>query len=110
VAAGTATVTASLEGLSGAATLTVANARLLSVAVTPSPFTVAVGGTQALVATGTFSDGSAADITRQCVWSSSSKTLAIVSRGGVVKGRQAGGVTITAKRSGKLGRASGTVE
>jgi uncharacterized protein YjdB len=110
VAVGTATITAGLQGLSGAATLTVANARLLSVAVTPAPFTVSVGGTQALVATGTFSDGNTADITRQCVWSSSSKALAVVSRGGVVKGLQAGGVTITAKRSGKLGRASGTVE
>ena len=60
VAAGTATLTAHLEGVSGTATLTVANARLVSVAVTPAPFTVAVGGTQALVATGTFSDQSTA--------------------------------------------------
>ena len=67
-----------------------------------------VGGR--LVATGTFSDQSTADITRQCVWSSSSKALAVVSRGGVVRGVQPGAVTITAKRSGKFGRASGTVE
>lgn len=107
---GTVTLTAALDGVSGTATLTVGNAKLVSVAVTPAPFTVAVAGAQPLRATGTFSDGSTADVTRQCVWSSSAKPIAIVSRAGVVTGVAAGQVTITAKRSGKLGRASGTVE
>lgn len=107
---GTVTITATLDGLAGTATLTVGSAKLVSVAVTPAPFTVAVAGPQQLRATGTFSDASTADITRQCVWSSSSKPVAVVSRAGVVTGVSAGQVTITAKRSGKLGRASGEVQ
>jgi uncharacterized protein YjdB len=109
VAPGTVTVTATLDGVSGSATLNVASARLTSIAVEPPTFTVAVGGAQPLRAIGTFSDASTADITRQCVWSSSSKATAVVSRGGVVTGVRAGAVTITAKRSGKQGRAAGDV-
>lgn len=110
LAPGAVTITATLDGVAGTAALTVGSAKLVSVEVTPAPFTVAVAGTQPLRATGTFSDGSEADITRQCVWSSSARAIAVVSRAGVVTGVAAGPVTITAKRSGKLDRASGTVQ
>ncbi|ABC82483.1 Ig-like domain-containing protein [Anaeromyxobacter dehalogenans] len=109
VAPGTTRISAGLDGVVGEATLTVGSARLVSVAVTPSPFEVGVGGTAQLTATGTFSDGGTLDVTRQSVWSSSAKSVATVSRGGVVTGLRAGAVTIQANRAGRKGRADGTV-
>ncbi|BDG09132.1 Ig-like domain-containing protein [Anaeromyxobacter paludicola] len=109
VAPGTATVTASYGGKAATAPVTVGSARLVSYAVTPNPFSVAVRGKLQLRAVGTFSDGSTGDITRQCVWSSSAKSIAWVSKSGVVTGVKAGNVTVTAKKSGARQQASGTV-
>lgn len=110
VAPGTTRISATLGGVAGEATLTVGSARLVSVAVSPSPFAVGVGGTAQLAATGTFSDGSTLDVTRQSVWSSSAKSIATVSRAGVVTALRAGSVTIQANRAGRKGRATGTVQ
>ncbi|ACG74030.1 Ig domain protein group 2 domain protein [Anaeromyxobacter sp. K] len=109
VAPGTARISAALGGVTGEATLTVGSARLVSVAVSPSPFDVGVGGTAQLTATGTFSDGSTLDVTRQSVWSSGTKSIATVSRAGVVTGLRAGAVTVQANRAGRKARADGTV-
>lgn len=109
IAPGTADITAALGGVAGSATLTVTNAKLVSVAVAPATFTVAVRGTQPLQATGTFNDGTTLDITRQCIFSSSSKAVAVVSRAGVVTGVAPGTATVTARRTGKRGQAAVTV-
>lgn len=84
------------------------SARLVPVAVSPSPFAVGVGGTAQLTATGTFSDGSTLDVTRQSVRRSSAKSIATVSRAGVVTGIRAGSVTVQANRAGRKARAAGT--
>ncbi len=95
---GTATIQATIGGMAGGAALQVTNARLSSLAVAPSPFTVAVKGRQSLVATGTFSDGSTLDVTRQCNWTSSAKSIAWVTKAGVVTGMSPGSVTINVRR------------
>jgi uncharacterized protein YjdB len=110
VAAGTATITAATGSVSGAVTLTVTNARLASIAVTPNPFSVSVRRTIQLDAVGTFDDGSTQDLTRQCAWASSARRTARVSQVGVVTGGKKGTVTITASKGGRSGSASGTVE
>ncbi len=109
VAAGTANIIAAIGSVNGSATLTVTSAKITSVAVTPKPFTVAVGGKQQLVAIGTFNDGSTQDVTAQCSWSSSAKSIARVSQGGAVTGLRKGPVTITASKNGKRGSTTGTV-
>jgi uncharacterized protein YjdB len=110
IAPGTASITATLDGISGQATLTVTAAKLVSISVAPNPFAVAVRGTVALTATGTFSDSTTLDVTKQCVWSSSNKSIAWVSKKGVVTGVKTGSVTITAKKGNKKGTATGTVQ
>ena len=50
-----------------------------SIAVTPATSTLVVGGTVALHATGTYSDGTMVDLTSSVVWTSSAPTTASVS-------------------------------
>lgn len=81
VAAGSATITAtSTGGITGAATVTVNNTTLSSAAITPVNPTVAVGGTQQMTATGTWSDASTGDLTYSPIfaWYSTSKSVATV--------------------------------
>ena len=102
-------VTGTLSGVSGSTPLTVTSSKLSTVAITPSPFSVAAGSAIQLTATGTFQDGTVLDVTRQCTWLTSSRAIATVSRTGAVTGAAAGSVTITGKRGPKQGSASGTV-
>jgi trimeric autotransporter adhesin len=75
---GTVTITASVSGIKGTASLTVGSGTLVSLAVTPSAPTVLAGGTQQFTATGTFTDGSTQDITLNAHWSSSSSSVATI--------------------------------
>ncbi|MGY4028283.1 Ig-like domain-containing protein [Aeromonas rivuli] len=83
-------------------TLTVTNAVVTALQVTPATATVPVGFEQAFTAIATFSDGSALDVTRQSAlaWSSSDATVATIdsSKGkkGHATGVAPGTVTITA--------------
>ena len=81
---------------------------LSSIAVTPAAATVAVGHTQALAATGTFSDHSTLALT-DAVWTTSSAAIATVSTSGVVTAKSAGTATITATSAGVGGTAAITV-
>jgi uncharacterized repeat protein (TIGR03803 family) len=104
IAAGTATITATQDGKSGSATLTVIVRMLVSISVTPSSASVFVGWTQQFTATGTYSDGSTANLTSIVMWKSNRKKVATVNSSGLATGVAAGTVTITAKQ----GRISGT--
>src|SRR6266851_9739947 len=71
VAAGTTTITATLGLVSGNTTLTVTNATLSTIDVTPTDPSIANGTTQQFTATGTYSDFTTQDLTTQVAWSSS---------------------------------------
>src|SRR5215813_6477228 len=107
-AGGPDTITASVSGVSGTASLTVIAPTLQSITVTPNSTSVVVGSTVAFTATGLYSDGSSKNITTQAAWTSSNTTLAtIVSTTGVATGVASGGpVTIAATLSGVSGTAS----
>jgi uncharacterized repeat protein (TIGR01451 family) len=75
------TITATYQGVSGSASLTVTAAVLTSVFVGPSTASVTVGNTIQFVATGTFSDGSQGPITGSVDWTSSAPDVAIVNSG-----------------------------
>jgi uncharacterized protein YjdB/lysophospholipase L1-like esterase len=82
VATGAPTVTATFSGANGNATLTINSATLKSLAITPTNPTIALPGTQAFVATGTYSDGSTAVVTNSATWASSDITVATIQTAG----------------------------
>lgn len=100
VARGSSVITATLDGKNGAARLVVADAELVDLAVAPDIAAIARGTTQQFVATGTYSDGSAQDLTRDVTWSvSDSLVLAISNAGdsrGLATGLAPGTVTVSA--------------
>lgn len=111
VAAGSTTVTATVNGISGSATVTVPAAAptLSTIAVTPASPSVTVGGTQQFTATGTYSDGTTKPITSSVTWTTASSSIATISSAGVATGVAAGTTTVTASQNGVNGTASITV-
>lgn len=70
---------------------------LTFILVTPtSPADLAVGSTQQFVATGSYADGSNADISSQVTWASSDSTIATISSTGLAVGVAGGSTDITA--------------
>src|SRR5216117_4143381 len=113
VAAGTTTITATLGLVSGNTTLTVTNATLSSIAVTPTNPSIANGTTRQFTATGTYSDFTTQDLTTQVAWSSSAAGVATISNAGGSQGLAtsvaAGTTTITATLGGVSGSTTLTV-
>lgn len=114
VSVGSANITATLGSVtSSPVQLTVTNAQLSSIQVTPANPAVVKGGTAQLTATGTFTDTTQQDITSQVVWSSSDTAKATVSNAGgsngLVSGAGAGQATITATLGSVQGSATLTV-
>jgi hypothetical protein len=99
VTAGTSTITATL-GKTGTATLTVTPPTLVSIAVSPANPSIAKGTTQQFIATGTYSDASARNITTSVTWASSSASVATISAGGLASGVGTGTSSISATLSG----------
>ena len=110
LAAGVAIITATSEGQSGAATVTVNAAPLVStITIAPSAASVIVGATITLVATAIDQYGNVmpgAPIT----WSTSNAGIATVSASGVVSGVAVGSATITATSGAVSRNASVTVQ
>jgi uncharacterized protein YjdB len=106
--AGTAIVTATSDGVSGTASITVTPAAVASVAVAPKLATLVKGQTIQLTATVLDKYGNV--ITgAPVVWSVSSGRTASVSPTGKVTGKRGGVVTVTATSSGKSDNALITV-
>jgi uncharacterized protein YjdB len=108
VAAGSATLTATSEGKSGTASITVTIVPVAAVAVTPAAPNIRVGGTVQLTATTKDSAGNLLT-GRVVTWASSVPAVATVSATGLVTGVAAGTITITATSEGKSGTATVTV-
>ena len=100
VATGTATITATSEGISGSSTVSVAIPVVASVAIQPRSATILNGSTVQLTATVT--DASGAAITdRAPTWTSTNSTVAIVSASGLVSAIATGTTSIAATLDGK---------
>jgi hypothetical protein len=106
---GTTTITATVNGLTATASLTVSLPTLLSIVVTPSTPTIYQGTAIQLKATGTYADGSSVDVTSTVTWSSSDINIANVSATGLVQSFGLGTATITATHGSITGTASLTV-
>jgi len=110
VAPGSATITATSEGKSGTAavTVTVMSVPVATVGVTPASANMTVGQTAQLTATPRDASGNALT-GRVVTWGSSNSAVATVNGSGLVTGVAAGSATITATSEGKSGASSVTV-
>jgi len=82
---------------------------LSSITLTPATTTLAIGATQPLTVTGTFSDATTSAITTGVTFTSSANTVATVSATGVVTAVSGGSATITAATGGRTANATITV-
>ncbi len=78
VTAGSSVVSAKLGAITGSTPVTVTNAEVISIALTPPTPTVPKGVTTQLKATATMSDNTTQDLTTQAVWASSTTAAATV--------------------------------
>jgi len=76
---GVTTVTAASGDISGSTLLTVTEATLVSIEVTPANQSVQMKSTVQYTATGTFSDNTTQDVTKLVVWTSSENSIAGIS-------------------------------
>ena len=95
-AQGVATITASLNGGSATATVTIAAAELTSLVVAPQAATAFSGEQRAFTATGTLTDGTSEDFTTRVAWTSSNTSVATIAASGVASALNAGQTTIQA--------------
>ncbi|MFC2011412.1 S8 family serine peptidase, partial [Chloroflexota bacterium] len=100
VGVGTTTITATYGGNTDTTELTVIAATLDSIAIDQEAPAVAVGQTMQLSITGTLTDGSSVNLTSAAIWHSRDRSVARISRTGLVTGRAIGTANITAKYRG----------
>jgi trimeric autotransporter adhesin len=99
VSQGTANITATFIFDStklGSTALTVSNATLSSILVSPATALLAPSTTQGFSATGTFSDGSKQNVNNLVTWSTSDPTVVTITQSGFATGQKAGSAVITA--------------
>jgi 6-phosphogluconolactonase (cycloisomerase 2 family) len=115
VAAGTASITANLFGVtSNAAALTVTpSSTLISIAVTPMNPVISAGATQQFTATGTYMNAggpnTTKDITGQVTWASVTTATATIDASGLATGVANGASMITATLDTVVGQTTLTV-
>jgi uncharacterized protein YjdB len=100
IAAGSTIITASLNGASGTATLTVNPKAPKSIAVSPAGVNTTMGATQQLTATATYQDGSTGDVSSEVTWSVANSAVASVSASGQLAASAIGSTQITAALNG----------
>jgi hypothetical protein len=110
---GSSVITASYGSLSDDAVLSVTDATLVSLAVTPTDPSIARGTKQQFTATGTYSDNTTQNLTNAVTWSSSSAGVATISNAegsnGSAASVAAGTTTITATSGNISGSTTLTV-
>ncbi|MFQ2056476.1 beta strand repeat-containing protein [Aeromonas veronii] len=103
VSVGNAAITASQNGIiSNVVSMAVTTAVLTEIQVTPSTISVAKGNSQSLTAIGTYSDGTAHDITQEVAWDSVDNSVVTVTADGVATGITIGATTVNASQ-GNIG-------
>jgi len=99
IGTGSAQIMATSGAISGSTTLSVTAAALRSIAVTPANPSIALGTTQQFIATGTFSDGSAQDLSATVIWASDTVSTATVNKTGLATSIGTGSATVSATSS-----------
>jgi uncharacterized protein YjdB len=109
VGLGSAQVSATFQGITGSASVSVGAPVLLAIMVSAGQLSLPLGESEQFIATGSYSDGSAQDLTQSAMWSSSASTIAGVSAGGSVAAKATGAATISATAGAITGAANVTV-
>jgi hypothetical protein len=114
VATGSSTISAASGSVTGTTGLSVSNATLSSIFISPASSTISVGGSTQFTANGNFSDGTTQNITATAAWSSSNMSIVSVettgqSNPGDASGVAAGSATVTATSQGVSQLAAVTV-
>lgn len=104
---GPAILTATVRGVSAGFSLTVSQATITSLTVSPAATSVASGLNTQFSVVGTFSDSSTQNLTDDVVWASSAPAVASVSNAAGSKGRAQGLAVGTATISATFGGVSG---
>ena len=108
VSAGSATITATVDGVVGSAGVTVATVPAASVTVAPSTLALTIAQTGTLVATVRDANGNVL-AGRAVTWTTNNPLVATVTQAGVVTGLLPGTATITATSGSASGTAAVTV-
>jgi len=96
VAAGSATITATLGSVTGSTSVTVTAPSISSISVTPDDVTLAIGVGQQYLASAIYSDGSIQDLVTGVTWTSSNTNVATIDSNGLATTLASGTTTITA--------------
>ncbi|HMI83235.1 MAG TPA: Ig-like domain-containing protein [Polyangiaceae bacterium] len=105
LAAGMATITATMNGINGTATVTVVDAKLVSITIAPAAPSVPLGATVPLTASGTYDTGLMADVTSLVTWSTDAAAIATISNAAGTNGQIKGatlGMTVARAVSGAI--------
>jgi uncharacterized protein YjdB len=108
VAPGSATITATSEGKSGTAAVTVTAVPVASVSVSPTSASLTTGGTQQITATPRDAQGNPLD-GRTVTWQSANTAVATVTQTGLITAVGPGSTSVTATSEGKVGTVAVTV-
>ncbi len=110
VTRGSATLTATVGGRAGSTTVTVTDAALVSLELSPGQATLPLGVVTRFTATGIFTDGTVADLTAQALWSTSATSIATVSNAPGHQGEVSALAVGASQLSARVGAISGHAE
>ena len=108
-AQGVAQVSATYQTVSGSASITIGPAALLQITIGASQFSLPVGESESLTATGSYTDGTTQDLSSSATWQASPQNLVTISANGNLKALSVGSVQLSATYNGVTGNASFTV-
>lgn len=113
IAAGSVNVQATLGGVTGTKAVTISQATVTAVMISPSSTSIPKGTSTQFTAIANYSDGTTRDVTNSAVWSSSNTSIAGVNTstttGGLSQGIATGATTISATIGGITGSSALTV-
>jgi len=100
VSQGSATISATLDGITGSTTVTITVANLASISITPTSKSISSGETQQYTAIGILQNGNTVDLTDSVTWTSSNTATATIDSSGLATAKtvsSAATTNITAK-------------
>jgi len=95
ISMGSTTIVARINGIVSSAALTVSQAAMVAITVTPSSSSLALGTSAQLKATAIFTDSTTHDVTGLMTWETSDPNIASVSSTGLATSKSIGKVSIT---------------
>ncbi|ENM5827955.1 Ig-like domain-containing protein, partial [Vibrio metoecus] len=94
-------LSASIDGIvSSSVNVTVTDAQVMAITVTPPSVNLAKGLTQPLTVTATFDDFTVLDVTQNVVWDVEDNTILSIDEPGILYAKQVGSTTLSASKNG----------